>query len=83
MTPNQVISEPIKTNWKSIKELNKDYLIQDLGENIIATCPKTVEQNKSFLIGVDWQINDELLKRGIVYYEAYELSYFTVENFSL
>ncbi|MGK7887500.1 MAG: DUF3598 family protein [Crocosphaera sp.] len=82
MTTEKVIYEPIKTDWKSIKELNKDYLIQDLGDNIIATFPKIIAQNQSFLIGVDWQINDQLLKRGIVYYEASELSYFTVQTFT-
>ena len=29
MTPDKVISQPIKTNWKSIKELNKENLIQE------------------------------------------------------
>lgn len=82
MTTEKIISEPITTDWKPIQELNDNYLIQDLGDNIVATCPKTVGHNQSFLLGVDWQIDDQLLKRGIVYYQESELKYFTVETFS-
>lgn len=81
MTTDKVISQPIKTHWKSINELNKENLIQDIGDHIVTTSPKRIRQNKSFLIGVDWQINDNFIRRGIVYYEKSKLSYFTVENF--
>ncbi|MDJ0842785.1 DUF3598 family protein [Crocosphaera sp.] len=82
MTPDLIISEPIETSWKPIEELNNNYLIQKFDDNIVASCPQTVDNNSSFLIAVDWQVNDELLKRGIVYYEKSVLSYFTVETFN-
>ncbi|MGK7954576.1 MAG: DUF3598 family protein [Crocosphaera sp.] len=81
MTPDLVISESIETTWQPIQELNQNYLIQDFGDNIIASCPQKIDSNLSFSIAVDWQVNDELLKRGIVYYEKSGLSYFTVVNF--
>lgn len=82
MTTDWTISKPRESTWKPLQELNEDYLIQDLGDDIVATCPIKLDKNQSFSIGVDWQINDKLLKRGIVYYKASELSYFTVETFT-
>lgn len=82
MNPDLVISDPIETIWQPINELNQNYLIQNFGDNILASCPYKIDNNSSFLIAVDWQVKDKLLKRGIVYYEKSGLSYFTVETFT-
>jgi hypothetical protein len=82
MTSNLEVSFPEKILPKNFENLPDDYLIFHFTEGISLCCPPQIESQKDYSFILDWQVNPELVYRGIRNYDLTEFKAFTLQTFT-
>lgn len=82
MTPDWIVSSPVETSWKRLKNLGDNYLTLHFPDGISIICPQKVESGKEFFAAVDWRVTPSKLHRGSRQYDASGFTNLTLETFS-
>ncbi|MBF2008644.1 MAG: DUF3598 family protein [Chlorogloeopsis fritschii C42_A2020_084] len=83
MTPDWIVSPASETSWHRLENIGSDYLILHFFDGISISCPRNIHPGKDLFVSVDWQINSNLLQRGIRNYDASGFTNFKLETFNL
>lgn len=75
-------TEARKIDWNTLENLSSQNKIFHFSSGISLSCPQSVKKNQDILLAVDYLINDNLLQRGIRYFDSSGFTNFTLQTFS-
>ncbi len=81
ITSDWLVSSPIDVSWNRLENLGDDYQTLYFSDGISITSPQQIASRQDFLAAVDWQINPNLLQRGIRNYDSSGFIGFTLQTF--